>query len=148
MAVERPRGRKLTEFVSDHVLGDEHRDVLVSVMHAERQPHELRQDGRAARPDLDHGIGARAARPFGLLEQITVNGRAFPDRTSHVNYPFFWWRLRRTNLSPDLFERVFLPLVDLPQGVTGWRRADGRPARPPGGRWCGLLATRGPSGWP
>src|SRR5512144_297539 len=44
MAVERPRRRKLTEFMADHVLGDEHRDVLMAVMHAEGQPDTLRQD--------------------------------------------------------------------------------------------------------
>src|SRR5512143_3215102 len=61
MAVERPRRRQLTEFVADHVLGDEHRDVLLAVMHAEGQPDELRQDGRAARPDLGHRVRACSA---------------------------------------------------------------------------------------
>src|SRR5512134_3476396 len=133
MAVERPRRRKLAKSVADHVLGDEHRNVLVAVMNAEGQPDELRQDGRAARPDLDHGVRARAARLLGLLQHVSVDERAFPDRASHVNYPFFWWRLRRMNLSLDLFERVFLPLVDLPQGVTGWRPPDVRPSPPPCG---------------
>ncbi len=49
MAVEHARRRELAELVADHVLGDEHRNVLVAVVDAERQADELRQDRRAAR---------------------------------------------------------------------------------------------------
>src|ERR1043165_7306177 len=52
---------------------------------------------------------------------------------SGVPYFFRLWRLRRMNLLVDLFERVFLPLVGLPPGGTGWRAAGGRPSAPPGG---------------
>src|SRR5262249_41024570 len=89
MAVERPRRRELTEFVADHVLGYEHRDMLLAVVHAEGQPNELRQDGRTARPDLDHRVRAGAARLLRLLQQISVDERTFPNRATHVSYPFF-----------------------------------------------------------
>src|SRR3569833_3403520 len=45
--------------------------------------------------------------------------------------PYFFfrlWRLMRMNLLVDLFERVFLPLVGLPHGVTGWRPPEVRPS--------------------
>src|ERR1700710_2533780 len=51
------------------------------------------------------------------------------------------------NLLVDLLERVFLPLVGLPHGVTGWRPPEVRPSPPPCGwstgfittpRWCGF----------
>src|SRR5690349_16400793 len=45
MAIERTGRRKLTELVADHLLGDDHRDVLLAVIDAECQPNELRQDG-------------------------------------------------------------------------------------------------------
>jgi hypothetical protein len=53
--------------------------VLLAVVDAERQPDELRQDGRAPAPDPDHLVTAGRARSFCLLKQITVDERALPD---------------------------------------------------------------------
>src|SRR6266567_2536362 len=47
------RRRELAELVPHHVLGHLHRQEFVTVVDAEHEAHELRQDGRAARPDLD-----------------------------------------------------------------------------------------------
>src|SRR6187551_811866 len=44
-------------------------------------------------------------------------------------------------LSLDRLWRVFLPLVDLPPGVTGWRPPEGRPSPPPCGWSIGFMAT-------
>src|SRR5688500_10546685 len=55
---------ELAKLVADHFLGDVHRDMLLAVMDAERDTHELRQDGRTTGPDLDH---IAAARGLGLL---------------------------------------------------------------------------------
>src|SRR4051812_28351488 len=102
MAVERPGRRELAELVPDHLLGDEHRNVLLPVMDAERQPHELRQDGRAPAPDLDHVVASGRARGLRLLEQIAVDERTLPNRTRHgspLSYFFFRaWRLEMMNL--------------------------------------------------
>src|SRR5262249_30721099 len=54
MAVERAGRRELAELVADHLLGHQHRNVLLPVVDAERQPDELRQDGGAAAPDPGH----------------------------------------------------------------------------------------------
>src|SRR5579862_4300354 len=51
VAVERTGRRELAEFVADHFLSDDHRDVLLAVIDAEGEADELRQDGRAPRPD-------------------------------------------------------------------------------------------------
>ncbi len=56
--VEGARRRELAELVADHVLGDQHRNVLLAVVDAEGEAHELRQDRRAARPGLDHVLAA------------------------------------------------------------------------------------------
>src|SRR3990170_878601 len=45
------------------------------------------------------------------------------------------------NLSLALLERVFLPLVDLPHGVTGWRPPEVRPSPPPCGWSTGFMVT-------
>src|SRR6478735_6347575 len=81
VAVERAGRRELAELMPDHLLGDVHRDMLLAVVDAERQADELRQDRRAAAPDLDHLVPARRARRIRLLQQIAVDKRAFPNRT-------------------------------------------------------------------
>ena len=83
MAVERARRRELAELVADHFLGDDHRDVLLAVVDAERQADELRQDGRTPRPDADHLVAAGRARGIRLFQQIAVDKRTLPDRTRH-----------------------------------------------------------------
>src|SRR5947209_1369968 len=84
MAREEPGGGELAELHADHVLADEDRHMLLAVVDAERQAHELRHDGGAARPGLDHVLAAGALHGFGLLEQVSVDERTFPDRAGHV----------------------------------------------------------------
>src|SRR6185437_13645537 len=79
MAVEGPGRRKLAELVADHFLVDRNRHVLLAVVDAEHQTDELRQDGRAAAPDLDHVVTARRARGIRLLQKRAFDERAFPD---------------------------------------------------------------------
>src|SRR3954467_13052484 len=49
---------ELAELVADHLFRDDNRDMLVAVVDTERQADELRHDGRAARPHLDHFAAA------------------------------------------------------------------------------------------
>jgi hypothetical protein len=44
MPLELPRKRELAELVPDHVLGDIHRNVLLSVVHRDRQTYEIGHD--------------------------------------------------------------------------------------------------------
>src|SRR5579872_7430546 len=83
MAMERTGRRELAELVADHVFrhGDGH--VLVTVVDAESQADELRQDRRTTAPDLDHVGAARATCGLGLLQQIAVDERALPNGTRH-----------------------------------------------------------------
>src|SRR5262249_39448805 len=84
MAVERTGRRELAELVANHFLGDDHRHMLLAVVNAERQADELRQDGRAARPDADHLVASGRTRGIRLFQQIAVDKRTLPDRTRHV----------------------------------------------------------------
>src|SRR6516165_2119866 len=59
MAVEHPGRRELAELVTDHFFVHQHRNVLLPVIDAEIQPNELRENGRAPAPDLDHLVAAR-----------------------------------------------------------------------------------------
>src|ERR1700732_4055172 len=45
------------------------------------------------------------------------------------------------NLVVDLLDLVFLPLVGLPQGVTGWRPPEVLPSPPPCGWSTGFIVT-------
>src|SRR5690606_12273622 len=76
-------GGELAKLVTDHVFGDVHRNMLLTVVHAERDADKLRQDGRTTGPDLDHIAATRCLGLLGLLEQIAVDERPLPNRTGH-----------------------------------------------------------------
>src|SRR5215208_2594284 len=84
MAVEGARRRELAKLVSNHFLGDAHRDVLLTVVDAEGQADELRQDRRTPAPHLDDFVPAGRTRGIRLLQQVAINERAFPYGTRHV----------------------------------------------------------------
>src|SRR5436305_857400 len=78
VAMERAGRRKLAELVSDHFLAHRHRNMFLAVVDAERQADELRQDRRAAAPDLDDIVAAGRARSIRLLQQRGLDERALP----------------------------------------------------------------------
>src|ERR1700746_2735975 len=84
---------------------------------------------------------ARAATAFFSSEASTTG--PFQTERTIVRLPYFFrlWRLRRMNLLVDLLVRVFLPLVGLPHGGTGWRRPEVRPSPPPCGWSIGFMET-------
>src|SRR5687767_8758380 len=59
VAMEGPRRRELAQLVTDHLLGDEHRDELLAVMDGERMTDHVRRDHRSARPRLDDRLLSR-----------------------------------------------------------------------------------------
>jgi hypothetical protein len=68
MTGEGARRRELAELMTHHVLVHLHRQEFVAVVDAKGQPDELRQDGRAARPDPDDLVAARLARGICLVQ--------------------------------------------------------------------------------
>src|SRR5215216_1798886 len=52
VALERARHRELAELVPDHVLRHVDRDVLLAVVHGDREADEVRRDRGAPRPGL------------------------------------------------------------------------------------------------
>src|SRR5690625_4138546 len=81
VTLERAGQGELTELVADHVLVDQHRDVVAAVMHGDRVALHFRQDHRAARPGLDRTLAR--ARGLHLLEQVVVNEGTFLEGTWH-----------------------------------------------------------------
>src|SRR3984957_5191298 len=79
--------REFAELVADHVLVHLHRQELVAVVDPEGEADELRQDRRAARPDLDDLVARRRLRGIGLCQQVTVDERTLPYGTRHLTCP-------------------------------------------------------------
>src|SRR5690606_3809837 len=75
--------RELAKLVTDHVFGNADRDVLLAIVNAERDTHELRQDRRTTAPDLHDVVAAGCQGLLGLLEHVAVDKRALPTRTGH-----------------------------------------------------------------
>src|SRR5262249_12274548 len=89
MTTEGARRRKLTQSMTDHVLGHIHRHMGLTVMHGDRQPHHQRQDRRGARPGLDHALLATPSHRLRVLEQRWMDVGAFLCRTRHAALPPF-----------------------------------------------------------
>src|SRR5690606_15393437 len=73
VTLEGPRQREFAELVANHVLVDQHRNMVFAVVDGDRETHHLRQDHRATRPGLDRLLGV--ARRFHLLDQMVVHER-------------------------------------------------------------------------
>ena len=71
------RRRKLAEFVSNHVLGDENGIESLSVVHQERVADKIRRHHRAARPGFDRLFRARGVHLVDLLEKMRFDEGSF-----------------------------------------------------------------------
>jgi len=54
MPAERSRGRKLTQFVTYHVLGNVNRDMSPAIVHRDGMTHHLREDSACATPGSNY----------------------------------------------------------------------------------------------
>src|SRR5687768_9532364 len=70
---------ELAELVADHVLRHVHRHVLLAVVHGDREPDEIRQDRRAARPGLDRPLVVVLLRRLHFLDEVQVDERSLLD---------------------------------------------------------------------
>jgi hypothetical protein len=71
------RGRKLPEFVTDHVLRDEDGDKNFAVVDHEGVADEIGRHHRTARPGLDRFLYARRIHLVDFLEKMRRNERSF-----------------------------------------------------------------------
>src|SRR2546430_3165282 len=78
MAFEHSRRRKLTQLVPDHILRNVDGNVAFAVMHAKRQSHHVRRNGRTSRPGANHLRSLRAgANTLDSLPNTFVHPRTF-----------------------------------------------------------------------
>src|SRR5476649_1023874 len=83
VSTEGARRRELAELVTDHGLGDEHRDVLAAVVHGDRVAEHGRHDHRTARPGLDHVLGIGLVLRRHLAEQVVIDERTLFETARH-----------------------------------------------------------------
>src|SRR5262245_12428491 len=108
MALENAGMREFAQLVPHHVFSDIDGHMLLAVVHGNRKSHEIRKDGRTARPGLDWTLVVRLLRRFHLLYQMVIDERALLDRTCHKGQPPATLSLRRRMImaSVRLFLRV------------------------------------------
>src|SRR5690606_21128789 len=81
VTLEAPGDGKLAKLVADHVLVDEHGNVVLAVVHGDRETHHVGQDHGTARPGLDRAPAAAGG--LHLLDQVVIDERAFLEGTWH-----------------------------------------------------------------
>src|SRR4051794_1910160 len=102
MAAVGPCRGELPELVTDHGIGDEHRDVLAAVVYGDRVTDHLGHDHGAPRPRLDDVLGALLVLAVHLLQKVIVHERAFLKATWHDSDSYRFFLLRRRTMSRSL----------------------------------------------
>ena len=77
MLLKHARGRKFTELVADHVLGNKNGNKRLSVMHQKRVADKIRRHHRAPRPGFDWFFYARTVHLVDLLQKIQLDEGSF-----------------------------------------------------------------------
>src|SRR5450759_740857 len=95
----RAGGGKLAEAVSDHVLGDVHRHVLLAVVDGNRVPDEVGEDDGRARPGLQDLSFAPLVHVLHPGEKPGLDERSLLDRSRHALAPLYALRCRLRTMS-------------------------------------------------
>ncbi len=77
MTFKGPRRRKLAQLVSHHVLRDVHRDELLAVVHGQRVPDEIRNDGGPPRLGPNNLLFVPVVHARHLLIQVVIRKGPF-----------------------------------------------------------------------
>src|SRR4030088_2143040 len=83
VALEGARRGELAQLVPHHGLGDEHRDVLATVVYGDRVPQHVRDDRGPSGPGLDDRLLVGLVEDVHLLEQVVVDEWALLQTTRH-----------------------------------------------------------------
>src|SRR5665213_4424513 len=75
---------KLAEFMTHHVFRHIDRYKLPPVMHADRMPDELGQDGRTARPGPHNFLFVRRIQRVDSFFEVSIDKRSLAYRTPHL----------------------------------------------------------------
>ena len=81
---ERPRGRKLTQLVADHLFGHEDLQMIFSIMDHERMSDELGYNRACPSPRLDRLLQPGVVQLLDLQVKFEVDVGAFFCGTTHI----------------------------------------------------------------
>src|SRR5437773_3980191 len=84
MFLKHTRGRKFTELMADHVLGDENGVKSLSVMHQKRVADKIRCHHRTPRPRFDRLLCARTVHLADLLQNMRLDEGSLLQRSIHT----------------------------------------------------------------
>src|SRR5262245_49765735 len=87
MTAKCPRRRELAQLVSDHLLADEDRHVLATVVDGDRVPDHVREHGRRARPRLERTLLPGGVHLLDAAHQPFLDERPLLGRTAHLLPP-------------------------------------------------------------
>ena len=77
MTTEQAGRGKFAQTMSDHIIGDIHRDMAASVMNGDGMTNQLREDCAGAAPGADEVLVAGMIHCVNHLEKFRVNERPF-----------------------------------------------------------------------
>ena len=79
------RRRKLSQFMPNHILGDEYRDELLAIVNRKRMSYELGHYRRSTGPCADDSLLIYLIQLLDLLPQMLIDERSLLDRSRHLN---------------------------------------------------------------
>ena len=77
MSFKVPGGGKFAQLMAHHVLGDVHRDELVSIVHGHSVPYKVRSYHRPSTPGFYHLLLAAIVYPLYFANKLVRNIRPF-----------------------------------------------------------------------
>src|SRR2546427_5918974 len=113
---EHARRHELAQLVAHHVLGDVDGKELVPVVHRQGVADEVRQDGAAPRPGLEHALLPAAVQGLDLLHQGLDDVRSLLDGTRHGISPLLLLPPAQDERVAQLALAGLEPLRDLAPG--------------------------------
>ena len=84
-------GSELSEFVADHVLRHEDRDMLAAVVDGDRVADHIGRDGRAAAPRFEEFLFAGLVHRVDLHHKVVVHKESFFKTACHGSSFVFGW---------------------------------------------------------
>ena len=100
MTLEGTGGCKLAELVTDHILSDVNRNVLLAVVNGDGVTHEIREDRGGTGPGLKNLLLVLLVHSADASEELLFDVITFFQTSTHYSLPPYFAFLRLTmNLS-------------------------------------------------
>ena len=102
MAFEGTGQCEFAELLSNHILGNVYRNMLSTVMNGDRVSDKLRENGRGARPGLQHLLLILFIHSHDTVEKLLFNVGGLLQASAHCYSPYLITLLRVSTLDNEL----------------------------------------------